>query len=307
MDAAAAAGGTLDASTEIAAVELLHAFTAASPARGVAVCPATGSLFATCGHRLVRCAIKDSSNSDASGQGAPGAAACGETQRPPGIAVLRRSISASYIALVAAAAPAAAAAPMPQWAASSDEEDNTAADTTPLWAASSDEENAGDEPAVPPQPPPSTDAAVLHLVAGGQEHGCRDGPPAAARFNHPAGLAVSPDGRWIVVCDYWNNRLASVELPDATVRTLLGDVGDGSAAGSVTCTPGGRDGRAHHRLLDGSCPPAEDHSVFSINRPLFGAIFFNTKNWYILGDLWLKIATIECEIGRPKSKRCSVL
>ena len=238
---------------EIERVERLQTFPAHSPARGVAVCPSTGQLFATAGHQVI--AVDGAGGGDeqvpCSATDRHGKAAA-ETEPVPTPAAMR--------AAVASAAPDPAGQPL--WAPSSDEEEDDSAaaaaqaGTTAAagegTAAAAAAAAAGTPPAAAAEPNPLVVAGQgWNVIAGGSERGCEDGPAHAARFDHPAGLAVSPDGGWIVVCDYWNNRLASISLgvgrsslPRGTVRTLVGE--PGTRVGSFVSS--GRDGTSHHRL-----------------------------------------------------------
>jgi len=72
------------------------------------------------------------------------------------------------------------------------------------------------------------------LVAGGEDHGYRDGGFSQALFDHPSGLAVSPDGTQLYVCDWGNNRIRVVLLDHQDqVKTLAGDGRSQSTDGSL--------------------------------------------------------------------------
>lgn len=54
--------------------------------------------------------------------------------------------------------------------------------------------------------------------------GALDGTGAAARFNRPAGLAVAPSGRFVLVADLGNNAVRRIDLPSGAVTTLYTEV-----------------------------------------------------------------------------------
>jgi sugar lactone lactonase YvrE len=74
---------------------------------------------------------------------------------------------------------------------------------------------------------------VVITVAGGIGPGAADGPGNVARFNAPAGVAVSADGRTLYVADTGNNTIRSVRLGlsdsllpgDCVVSTIAGASG----------------------------------------------------------------------------------
>ena len=199
---------------EIVDVELLVRFAAHSPARGVAVCPRTGAVYATAGNQVIQ--LKSPCEDDDSRR----------CEAP--IPQQRAERTATP-----AAAPTAAAAPAdshPLWAPSSDEDGHDPVDAAPLPAAATGAEPAEAAGASAGLAPLSSCGSGWRAVAGG--------------FDHPAGLAVSPGGEWLVVCDYWRNRLASVSLRPAAstiryeVRTLVGQ----PASREGTFVPSGHDG-----------------------------------------------------------------
>ena len=70
------------------------------------------------------------------------------------------------------------------------------------------------------------------LVAGEGEAGFANGPYYLAQFNHPKGLATSPDGTTLYVADQQNNLIRAIQSNKKnTVETLAG-----------TGTPGNKDG-----------------------------------------------------------------
>ena len=49
------------------------------------------------------------------------------------------------------------------------------------------------------------------------------GDGSKAQFDQPQGIAASPDGTTLYVCDTGNNRIRSIEIASGTVSTLAGD------------------------------------------------------------------------------------
>ena len=87
-----------------------------------------------------------------------------------------------------------------------------------------------------------TAQGAVTTLAGTDTSGYADGAGAAARFHHPFGVAVLPNGN-IAVTDYNNNRIRIVTL-DGVVNTLAGDGGscgfaDGTGISAKFCYPYG--------------------------------------------------------------------
>jgi hypothetical protein len=59
----------------------------------------------------------------------------------------------------------------------------------------------------------SPDGAVRTLVGNGQK-GFADGQGADARFNHPSGLAMDPEGN-VLVADFGNHAIRKVTMAGA--------------------------------------------------------------------------------------------
>jgi sugar lactone lactonase YvrE len=83
---------------------------------------------------------------------------------------------------------------------------------------------------------------VTTFVGNAGDIGSADGPPTAARFNHPKGLAVGPDGD-IFLEDRANNTIRKI-TPEGVVSTLAGKAGvngsmDGPAASARFNAPFG--------------------------------------------------------------------
>lgn len=75
----------------------------------------------------------------------------------------------------------------------------------------------------------------LALVAGSGDEGTADGPFAEARFQEPAGLAASPDGKLLAIADRSGHRVRGVKLDDANrVVTLAGTGQPGSQDGALS-------------------------------------------------------------------------
>lgn len=63
---------------------------------------------------------------------------------------------------------------------------------------------------------------TVTTVAGSGTASFADGPGSEASFNQPAGLALFPDGRTLLVGDISNARVRSIDLSTNTVSTLAG-------------------------------------------------------------------------------------
>jgi DNA-binding beta-propeller fold protein YncE len=81
----------------------------------------------------------------------------------------------------------------------------------------------------------SADLQQVSTVAGNGEQWHRDGAAAQAQFNYPAGLAVLPGGRVLVV-DYGNNRLRVLSADLQQVSTVAGDGTEGHRDGAAAQT-----------------------------------------------------------------------
>jgi len=78
----------------------------------------------------------------------------------------------------------------------------------------------------------SADLQQVSTVAGDGGQGHRDGAAAQARFNNPAGLALLPDGRVLVV-DEINYRIRVLSADLQQVSTVAGDGGQGHRDGAA--------------------------------------------------------------------------
>ena len=82
-----------------------------------------------------------------------------------------------------------------------------------------------------------TPAGVVTTLAGaGRSPGDADGTGAAARFNHPQGIAVDAAGTVLYVADYSNHLIRRVEVATGRVTTLAGQtktVGDTDGQGAA--------------------------------------------------------------------------
>ncbi len=81
-------------------------------------------------------------------------------------------------------------------------------------------------------------AGTLRVLAGNTTTGFADGPGEAARFNGPAGAALSPNGRYIYVSDTFNDLIRRIDVSTGAVTTLAGrpqaDLsGDGIGVGAL--------------------------------------------------------------------------
>jgi sugar lactone lactonase YvrE len=76
-------------------------------------------------------------------------------------------------------------------------------------------------------------AGVVSSVAGSETlSGFVDGEGSAARFNTPRGLALSPDGSYILIADEDNHRIRKVVIATSVVSTVLGTGTKGHTDGS---------------------------------------------------------------------------
>jgi hypothetical protein len=64
--------------------------------------------------------------------------------------------------------------------------------------------------------------ARVSTVAGGGSEGFLDGIGKDAKFSHPSGIAVTPDGKTIIVADTRNNRIRFIDVVSQAVRTVAG-------------------------------------------------------------------------------------
>jgi sugar lactone lactonase YvrE len=86
-----------------------------------------------------------------------------------------------------------------------------------------------------------TDGAIRTLSGSFRSEGFADGRPTRARFHHPEGIALLPDGR-LVVADTHNHAIRKV-APDGSVTTLAGSgrtgYMDGTGSSAVFNEPNG--------------------------------------------------------------------
>lgn len=84
---------------------------------------------------------------------------------------------------------------------------------------------------------------TVRQVIGGGAAGLADGPAAAARFDHPQGMALDPAGRILYVADTENHAVRAVELATGEVHTAAGtgaqgdDEGGGPARAAALSSP----------------------------------------------------------------------
>jgi hypothetical protein len=64
--------------------------------------------------------------------------------------------------------------------------------------------------------------ARVTTVAGGGSEGFNDGIGRDAKFSQPSGIAVTPDGKTIIVADTRNNRIRFIDVFSQAVRTAAG-------------------------------------------------------------------------------------
>ena len=83
----------------------------------------------------------------------------------------------------------------------------------------------------------TSDGNVITLAGAPDENGqgdYKDGPGAAARFDTPQGLALSPDGQILYVADSGNQVIRRIQLATGVVDTLAGVAGEyGSQDGGL--------------------------------------------------------------------------
>ena len=85
-------------------------------------------------------------------------------------------------------------------------------------------------------------ASRLTSTLAGSVGGFLEGVATNARFNGPAGIAVSPDGAMLFVADYANHRIRSVNVSSRLVATLCGSSSgslDGFGTSSLMWNPVG--------------------------------------------------------------------
>ena len=75
-----------------------------------------------------------------------------------------------------------------------------------------------------------TPGGAVRRLAGSGQPGFADGQGAAARFNHPAGLALDADGKSVLVADFGNHAVRRVTMAGA-VSTVAGNGQKGFADG----------------------------------------------------------------------------
>jgi DNA-binding beta-propeller fold protein YncE len=78
--------------------------------------------------------------------------------------------------------------------------------------------------------PLCTPRGVSRTVAGGSAAGTADGTGTNAQFREPAGVAFSPDGRWLVVADKGSNVVRMVSVSSGVTTTLAGDPSESGLA-----------------------------------------------------------------------------
>ena len=71
---------------------------------------------------------------------------------------------------------------------------------------------------------------VSRTLAGGSEAGTADGTGTNAQFREPAGVAFSPDGRWLLVADKGSHRVRMVSVSSGATTTLAGDPSESGLA-----------------------------------------------------------------------------
>jgi thiol-disulfide isomerase/thioredoxin len=87
------------------------------------------------------------------------------------------------------------------------------------------------------------DSYRVTQVIGGPEPGFRDGGAMSARFHHPQGMALHPDGRRLYLADTENHALRLLDLDAHTVTTFAG-------TGEQSSVYPGRAGRGHETQLN---------------------------------------------------------
>jgi DNA-binding beta-propeller fold protein YncE len=95
-------------------------------------------------------------------------------------------------------------------------------------------------------------------VAGTGAAGFADGPAAAAQFNQPYGLALSPDDRTLYIADYLNHAIRAIDFAGRQVTTLAGD---GTAG-----------------LADGAGRTARFHQPYNVKADARGRLFVPDQN-----------------------------
>jgi len=68
----------------------------------------------------------------------------------------------------------------------------------------------------------STGGQFVRTLAGSGTEGSQDGAAGSARFQHPKGVTLTPDGSKAVVADARNNKIRFVDMTSGAVSTLAG-------------------------------------------------------------------------------------
>ncbi len=89
-----------------------------------------------------------------------------------------------------------------------------------------------------------TGANAMTVLAGGSTSGYADGAGAAALFDRPHGIALSPDRTTLYVADTGNDVIRAINIATATVATIAGQPGvaksvDGVGGAAAFCEPWG--------------------------------------------------------------------
>ncbi len=87
-------------------------------------------------------------------------------------------------------------------------------------------------------------ATAMTVLAGGSTSGYADGAGAAALFDRPHGIALSPDRTTLYVADTGNDVIRAINIATETVTTLAGQPGvaqslDGTGGTAAFCQPWG--------------------------------------------------------------------
>jgi DNA-binding beta-propeller fold protein YncE len=75
-------------------------------------------------------------------------------------------------------------------------------------------------------------AGATSVLAGSGVTGYAEGTGVNAQFNHPRGVAVTPDGRTVLVADHGNHRMRRIVLSNGTTSLLAGSGTAGYAEGT---------------------------------------------------------------------------
>lgn len=94
---------------------------------------------------------------------------------------------------------------------------------------------------------------ATNVFAGASTSGTTDNVAGtSARFNTPAGIAMSPDNTYLLVAEYGSHRIRKIDLATKLVTTFAGSATSGTADGQLTSTARFNNPEGVHFANDGS-------------------------------------------------------